>query len=268
MKPLFLLLCLASLNRLQAQAPGAPLVAAEKSFAAYSVAHGTRDAFLQYLDSNGIVFEGGQPVKGIPLWQVRENRPGVLNWRPLYAGIAASGDLGFTTGPWTFQKTPADSIVARGTYATVWHRTSGGAWKFLVDLGVGNTPPAPDAAVQFLNEGAAYKPADSLSLLGAEQAFIQASAEPEKAYRSFLAPHFVLNRNGRAPLTGSGSLASLLATQPAPIEYTVLGSGLSASGDLGYVYGILVHEGKSENYLRVWQRRGNEWKIVLEVLRY
>jgi hypothetical protein len=38
---------------------------AEKSFAAYSVSHGTRDAFLKFLDSTGVVFEKGKAVNGI-----------------------------------------------------------------------------------------------------------------------------------------------------------------------------------------------------------
>ena len=94
---------------------------AEKNFAAYSVAHGTKEAFLNFLDSNGVVFEKGKAVNGIEAWNKKEKGAGVLAWHPVYGGISSSGELGFTTGPWTFQpKSVDDSIVARGQYSTVW----------------------------------------------------------------------------------------------------------------------------------------------------
>ena len=55
---------------------------------------------------------------------------------------------------------------------------------------------------------------------------------------------------------------------PQKIEYTIDGSGISAAGDLGYVYGTTTINNKSENYLRVWQREGKVWGLALEVLRY
>lgn len=97
------------------------LINAEKSFAAYSVAHGIRDAFLKFLDNSGIIFDQGKPVNGIEIWNKREKRSGILNWFPQYAEIAYSNDFGFTTGPWTFQSSLKDTVVARGNYTTVWH---------------------------------------------------------------------------------------------------------------------------------------------------
>src|SRR4051794_5225553 len=79
------------------------LIGAEKSFAAWSLAHGTKDAFLNFTDSLGLMFDKSRPVLARSFWQAREKRPGVLNWRPTYAEVAASGEFGYTTGPWTFQ---------------------------------------------------------------------------------------------------------------------------------------------------------------------
>ena len=93
-----------------------PMIRAEKNFAAHSVAHGTKEAFLAYLDSAGIVFENGKPVNGIQTWQQRASRPNLLNWWPDAAEVAASGDFGYTTGPWTLQPTRQDTIVARGRF--------------------------------------------------------------------------------------------------------------------------------------------------------
>jgi hypothetical protein len=55
------------------------LITAEKNFAAYSVANNTKDAFLKFLDSTGIVFEKNLPVNGMEAWNKKETRPGILN---------------------------------------------------------------------------------------------------------------------------------------------------------------------------------------------
>src|SRR4249919_2489295 len=108
------LLMISSINMINAQRNIDGLLTAERKFVAYSVINGTKDAFLKFLDSSGIVFNQGKAVNGIEVWTKREKKPGVLNWRPHYAGISLSGDLGFTTGPWTFQQTITDTIIARG----------------------------------------------------------------------------------------------------------------------------------------------------------
>lgn len=138
-----------------------------------------KEAFLKFLDSTGIVFDKGQPVNGIEWWSKREGRGGILNWHPQFAEIAASGNFGYTTGPWTFQPgTTDDSVVARGQYATVWHLDSNGAWKFLVDLGVSNLPSTGSMGVKKIDAAKiSTSPMDLSSLVKTEQAFIKAFRE-------------------------------------------------------------------------------------------
>src|SRR5690348_12759086 len=125
------------------------LVKAERSFAAYAVAHGIKPSFLQFADSSGILFDKGRSRNAIQLWNERESRAGILNWLPDYVEIAASHDFGYTTGPWTFQPNSIhDSIAARGRFITVWHVSQNGDWKFLVDLGVANIPAPADTILQ------------------------------------------------------------------------------------------------------------------------
>ena len=52
-----------------------------------------------------------------------------LVWWPLWAGISRSGDLGFTTGPYTSDGKPG------GYYFTVWATQPDGSWKWLYDGG-------------------------------------------------------------------------------------------------------------------------------------
>lgn len=243
---------------------------AEKAFAAYSVQNGTRAAFLNFADSNGLVFEEGKAVNAIATWEKHESRLGVLNWRPVYGMVAASGDLGFTTGPWTFQpKSVEDSVVARGQYCTVWHKTKDGEWKFLIDLGVNNVP-AFDAPVHLSN--AAFVPGTLNDLQQVEQAFVQNtkdSGSRTEAYNKAVSKEaFVLGRNGQPPVVDAAGIASLVSAMPTTIVYELKGSAVSKSGDLGYAYGNTVINGKADNYLRIWRREKNEWKLVTEVLRY
>lgn len=79
MKKLISILFFMTAYQLNAQKNIDSLINAEKSFAAYSVEHGTKDAFLKFLDSNGVVFEQGKAINGIEAWSKKEKRAGVLN---------------------------------------------------------------------------------------------------------------------------------------------------------------------------------------------
>lgn len=245
---------------------------AEKSFAAYSVQNGTRAAFLKFADSNAVVFQQGKVVNAIEAWSKREARPGVLNWHPVYGFVAVSGDLGFTSGPWTFQpKTTADSIVARGQYNTVWHKTEKGEWKFLADLGVTNTPDFEAPALDFSRKQNSFSAGTKETLLKAEEVFIQSTGNALKRAKRYLAvldDDFVLTRNGQPPVTNDKDIESMTSKVPQDLSFKIEGSSISASGDLGYVFGSTTNNGKNDNYLRIWHRKGKEWKLMLEALPY
>jgi ketosteroid isomerase-like protein len=247
------------------------LITAEKNFAAYSVANNTKDAFLKFLDSTGIVFEKNLPVNGMEAWNKKETRPGILNWHPQFAEIAASNDFGYTTGPWTFQpKTINDPVVARGQYITVWQADKNGEWKFLVDLGVGNLPSTDSAEVQEITaDKIAINPIDLLLLVKTEEKFIKAfKKDKAKAYNQFLSLHSILSRNSHWPAITTSAQALLIKETPQKTSFTINGSRIAKSGDLGFVYGTITLHDKTENYLHIWRREKEGWKIALEVLRY
>src|SRR4030095_10798181 len=113
MKKIFSILILfICLIKVSAQKGIDGLIQAEKNFAAYSVTNSTKEAFLQFLDTNGIVFDQGKSKNGIEVWNSRKKRPGILNWRPQYAEISLSNDFGYTTGPWTYQQSKDDTVIA------------------------------------------------------------------------------------------------------------------------------------------------------------
>jgi ketosteroid isomerase-like protein len=258
-------------QNIQAQKGIDSLIQAEKDFAAYSVANSTKEAFLKFLDSAGIIFNNGSPANGIMTWKKREKAPGVLNWHPQFAEISASGDFGYTTGPWTFQNSSNDTVVARGQYTTVWQINRKGEWKFLVDLGVSNTPLVLTTEIKKINvaKGSSSGVTKHDSPVIVENNFLMAvSKDKSKAYKKYLSSKSILNRNGYLPATNSAEQKKLLDLTTSSIQYKLDGAGMSSSMDLGYTYGTTTINGKTDNYLRIWRWEKDEWKIALEVLRY
>jgi ketosteroid isomerase-like protein len=252
------------------------VVQAEKNFAAYSVSHSTKEAFLRFIDSNGIVFNNGEAVNGMELWNKREKGPGVLDWYPQFAGLSASGELGFTTGPWTFKPSKNDTIAARGYYTTVWRKNKAGEWKFIVDLGVENTPPDTDTSKWWTHRtNPAVYTGSYKSMLQAEKEFMKKTKKAItkqwyrlSEYKDLRAGLFMMHRNKRSAVFDLDPLLGAIMEMPENISYTILGSGIAESGDLGYVYGTTTINGKKNNYLRIWVKESRGWKIAVEVLPY
>lgn len=247
------------------------LINAEKSFAAYSVAHGTKDAFLKFLDSTGVVFNQGKAVNGIETWSKREKGQQVLSWNPQYAEIATSNDFGYTTGPWELKPNANnDTVIARGQYTTVWHIDAKGEWKFLVDLGVGNIPKVLMLSLDKIKAKKVLGDASTDEVLKAEQNFIDTyKTDKSKAYNTYLSSKSILNRNGLYyPALSKKSQLAMITNSPTDIQFTIAGSGIASSGDMAYVYGNTVINNKAENYLHIWRKEKEGWKIALEVLRY
>jgi ketosteroid isomerase-like protein len=271
MKKLIVLLFLIAAYQMNAQKNIDGLINAERTFAAYSVAHGTKDAFLKFLDSNGIVFDNGKAINGIEIWNKREKRSSILNWSPQFAEIASSNDFGYTSGPWELKPgANNDTVIARGQYTTVWHIDKNGEWKFLIDLGVGNTPKVLMLSLDKIKAKKITGDASTTEVLNAEQNFINAfKLNKEESYKNHLSKRSVLNRNGlNYPAIGKKGQSNMIESTPAGIAFTMLGSGIASSGDLAYVYGNTIVNNKPENYLHIWRKENGGWKIALEVLRY
>ena len=60
--------------------------------------------------------------------------------------------------------------------------------------------------------------------------------------------------------------------QPPPdsvkVQFTNAGTGLSSSGDLGYAFGFAKAGVSEGNYLRVWKKEKDKWRIVLDTITY
>src|SRR5690349_8757437 len=111
------------------------VVEAERNFAKMCRETTQQNAFLSHMDDESLLFFAA-PVKGRPIVEKEKAQPGLLQWGPMWADASVSGDLGYTTGPWTFQAKPEDQPKPGGYYFTIWKRTDKG-WKFVLDAGIG-----------------------------------------------------------------------------------------------------------------------------------
>ena len=115
------------------------LLEADRAFAADVVADGA-SAWAGWFAEDGAMIQAGVgEIRGQAAIRVAVaylDTPGTtLRWEPARADIATSGDLGWTTGSWTFRSTP-ESPVSRGRYVSIWRRQPDGSWKVVMDLGV------------------------------------------------------------------------------------------------------------------------------------
>src|ERR1700752_324379 len=74
------------------------LAAAESAFAAHSVREDMRVAFIANFAADGVFVRNGWVVARDDL-APRKAPPIVLDWKPVYAEAAASGEMGLSTGP-------------------------------------------------------------------------------------------------------------------------------------------------------------------------
>ena len=254
------------------------LVEMEHAFAKAAATKGTRDAFLEFLADDGIIFQPA-PVNGKKYWTERQPRKGLLSWEPAFADVSRAGDLGYTTGPWEFRPNgPDDKPVAFGQYFTIWRKQSDGLWKAVLDRGVSSDKAIASEAVKFplhdedTGKATVDREQGKAALLDQERRFSQASAL--NAYTSFdlyLADDARLLRENAAPTVGKSAAVKLLPSAGRALTWTPAMCDISQSGDLGYTYGafelntrgVTLQRG---SYVRVWKKVGGNWKVVVDVM--
>ncbi len=249
----------------------APVIAAERAFSARAAVVGIAPSFLEYMTDDAIVFSPG-PVNaktvygGHPPPKTPKDGGTLLAWWPNYAGIARSGDLGFTTGPATINAGKPGVF-----YFTVWQRQASGGWKWIYDGGIdadGTAAPGPAVAPIALPPGDAkpLSPAVALTQVKAAEAALAARAKTDSAGAviAALAPLARVQGSTHMPVNGLTAAGRELATRAKAIDFSPLGGGASRAGDLVWTYGDARWEGRTGSYVRVWQRRGGGWKIVFD----
>jgi ketosteroid isomerase-like protein len=264
-----------------AQSQSSPLqlmVETERAFAQASFDKSTREAFLAFIADDGILFrptavKGKEWILSHPLPPSPKRQ--LLSWQPTFADISASGDLGYTTGPWQFRPDINDEKPsAFGDFITVWKKQPDGSWKFAVDLGISHPEPTlVSKMVEFAKESKSNrkkKRVHSSDLIQQEQ-LVSAGCKKVDARTCFaahLAKDARLFRESKLPFVGSA--AAIGALTEAMWTWQPIAADVSQAGDIGYSYGTYeLKDGNSliehGNYLRVWKNEDGVWKVVIDV---
>jgi ketosteroid isomerase-like protein len=258
------------------------LVDTERAFARSAVQKGIRDSFLEYFADDAIsIAPAPKPAK--PEIQSRPSRPFSeleLTWEPRTGDVAASGDLGWLTGPSTFIDHTASAPQPRyGNYLSIWRREPAGQWRVLIDIGCQVPEPAsfaPGFVALALEHRWSGRSGDasaaSSSLTAADRSLNTALAggRTAEAYAAVLADTSRLHRPGVALHTGRDAIVSWLEQQPHRTTTAhSTAAHTAAAGDLGYGYGLYEIDttpAQRGAYLRVWARdAGGRWWLMADV---
>ena len=258
---------------------GAPLddmVETERSFARHAAEKGVPDAFRTYIAEDGLMF-APDPKPGKALLRAAPKGPGgALEWWPVYAGMSVSGDLGFSTGPYVME---GERGKAHGHFFTIWKKQADGSWRWVIDHGTPTLTPAIEprgAEVASLPAS----PAVSTSAVGADawaavrqredQLDAALATDAAAAYLAALSDDARVMRVGPQPAMGRSAYRARLEDGPETVTAAHIGGGISQAGDLAYTYGHAAwsedETGHKGHYVRIWQRRADGWKLVVDEL--
>ncbi|HZS44839.1 MAG TPA: nuclear transport factor 2 family protein [Blastocatellia bacterium] len=262
------------------------LVAAERAFSKTSVEKGVRNSFLEFFADDGIEFQPGPVNAKETLSKQSDVRPTTeLKWEPVYADVAASGELGYTTGPYTFtDRRPETAATRYGHYFSIWKKQADGNWKVAVDCGI-KTPVSGEGKEKFraavhakgkLSTPNGNPEAERAGLLTYDKEFLKLSENQGLmyAYDRYLGTDCRMHRNGYLPFTDRSAVLTYLkaTTRGITMKWWPLKSDVSVAGDLGYTYGSYEIDDANTRkpvekgyYVRVWKRDANgTWNLVLD----
>lgn len=248
----------------------APVVAAERAFAADGLAMGVQASFLKHSAPEGIVL-APEPLLAKAVFAQPRPRGAPLVWWPLWAAIARSGDLGFTTGPYTSDGKPG------GYYFTVWARQPDGSWKWLFDGGppsasIGAASQGSDVAYAKLSTRKAGSPGKAMTEVNAAEIALHAQArtDTKAAFLAAVADDGRIVGSRAAPPSTRAELEAELSTRAPAIAFAPLGGQASNAGDMAWTYGVAewTRDGAPQrgHYIRIWRNDRAGWRLLFDQL--
>jgi len=254
----------------------ASVIAAERAFAADFPALGLAGSFSKWSRPDAVMISGGQAATVAAVFEgaPRTRQPGeaLIEWWPTFAGVARSGEMGFTAGPaWRDRQ-------AMGHYFTVWVRQPDGVWRWVYDGG-SNADPVGQAAreadprlLPTTTVGSASAEAAMAEVREAESALAAAARMDQKAaHLAVMADEGRLYVAPSAPAEGADAFAHALDAWPASFDFgPTEGGGASRGGDMAWTYGPAAWTrddvARRGHYMRLWQKRPEGWRLVMAQL--
>jgi ketosteroid isomerase-like protein len=264
----------------------AQMIEAERAFNKKAAQTSIRDAFYEFLAPGAILFRPG-PIDGKAYYFEKPSNPGpLLHWSPSYAEMAASGEMGWTTGPWDYRSAADKPEEAWGHFATVWHKQPRGDWKVIIDDGHSSTKP-PLEPLTWARIGGKEIPVPELMplatlgrgherLLETDGAFSEALTKKGvgAALSEFADEDVRLYREEQPAYQGAAIAGPALAHEwdRGVKAWDMKVGAISKAGDLAFTYGVVdlppgtKTDPAGRNVFRVWRRVAEgPWKLALDV---
>lgn len=250
------------------------LAQSEREFSKTALLKGIKSAFLTFLDDQSVLFRP-YSVNGKEHILAGPETPGFLTWFPTVVEVSASGDFGYTTGPWEYRKEKlTDEPLSYGHFVSVWKKNSEGKWKVILDVGnkyLKQNIREEKLRINQLSQQQTNKVtsanAERVGMLHTDSAFADVAGKKgnSAAFREFASEDVRVYRNGTFPTQGKKNGLQLVQNEKAQ-HYSFYAGQISSSGDLGFTYGSAISAGSdTSNYVRIW-RKESEWKVVLDVM--
>jgi ketosteroid isomerase-like protein len=260
----------------------AEVVAAERAFAARAQVVNARQAFAEFFAPDAVLFApfaapAFPRLLESPDWSVN------IQWRPVAAAVSGAGDMGYTTGPSEYRRSPTEPPVGHGHYTSVWERQPDGRYRVRIDIGIDHaapearvpdwsprSPPPPSApALDSAARGAVVRELQEIDArLGASS-----RGGAPLALSLVLANDARWHRNGQLPVIGRAAVLAANGAHGDAIGWVPEQTIVAASGDFGYAYGRGRWQrtgGPEEGdlaYLNIWQRHDGAWRLLVHVSR-
>ncbi len=251
------------------------LVETEQSFAKFAEEKGTKQAFLEFLADEGIIFQPTE-VNGKQFWKNRPDSTAWLSWAPAWADISSDGSLGYTTGGWSFYPNGKGSEpTAFGEYLTIWKKESGGNFKAILDIGITHEK-SENAASGWRSPADAGKGEKQPKLKLNDGVFtnIFSKKQLSQGYFNWFADDVIVLREGKMPFSGKTNAFLGLEKMDKIFPedgYLNFKTNLSpVYGNMMYSHGVYQLTLKDKtvsrwNFVQVWKFRNGRWQIVADV---
>ena len=249
------------------------LIAAEKAYAKLSGEKGFREASISVFADDAVIF-APSAVNGKKFWRETKENP-AITWRPTFASISRSGELGYTTGPWESSKArDIQKPGAFGHFVTIWQKNTNGVWKVALDVGLSHPQAeAPELEIKtYVPSSPSTRPESaSANLEKTQHSFADSLKEDEAdAITDNASNDIRIYRNGQLPAVGKAAAEKMLAEENAKTTRTPRGAGTSDPLDLAYEYGEFISERGDATqhgiYVCIWRLESDgTWKIALDL---
>ena len=109
----------------------------ELKFAKMAKDEGIEKAFTTYAAEDAVLMRNNDLIIGLENIEIhyKNQTSKGLDWAPDFVDVAASGDLGYTYGHYTYSYIDSTGKAAedKGIFHTVWKRQADGNWRFVWD---------------------------------------------------------------------------------------------------------------------------------------